>query len=178
MAVAELTAPFDELRDHWRGGGSPAVTLIEHGDYECLYSRAAYRSIQRLEGALGERLRFAFRHFPLTEIHPHAQAAAEAAEAAAAQGRFWQMHDLLYGRQQALEEQDLRAYADEVGLDLDRYERDIQEGTAAQYVIEHAATALASGARGTPTLFIDGVRYDGSYRPEPLREALESAGDR
>ncbi len=178
MAVAELTAPFDELRDHWRGGALPAVTLIEYGDYECPYSRAAYRSIQRLEGALGERLRFAFRHFPLTEIHPHAQAAAEAAEAAAAQGRFWEMHDLLFRQQQSLEGEDLRAYADELGLDLDRFERDIEEGTPAQYVIEQAATALASGARDTPTLFIDGVLYDGSYRLESLREALESAGDR
>jgi protein-disulfide isomerase len=117
-------------------------------------------------------LRFVFRHLPLTEIHPHAQAAAEAAEAAAAQGRFWEMHDLLFRGQKALEPEDLHAYARDLDLDLERFDREIEAGTPAQFVIEQAATALASGARGTPTLFIDGVLYEDSFEPDVLREAL------
>src|SRR5215204_4142263 len=111
--------------DHARGGGPRAVALVMYGDYECPYTRAAYRNIQRLERRLSEKLRFVFRHFPLRAIHPHAQAAAEAAEAAHAQRRFWAMHDLMFKRQQALETQDLRSYAGEIGLRIEPFEAEL-----------------------------------------------------
>ena len=108
-------APLDEIVDHVRG--SPAGHLIiEYGDYECPYSRQAFHSIELVEQQLGGNVRFAFRHFPLTGIHPHALAAAAAAEAAALQGRFWDMHELLFHRQKALEDGDLRGYAVQLGL--------------------------------------------------------------
>src|SRR6186997_1934055 len=110
--------PLDEAVDHVRGAAGETV-ILEYGDYECPYSRRAFREIERLDG-----VRFAFRHFPLTEIHPHALAAAASAEAAARQGRFWEMHELLFSRQKALEDDDLRSYASELGLDPARFDRD------------------------------------------------------
>jgi len=117
--------PIDERVDHVRGSSSGRL-ILEYGDFECPHSRAASRAIQRVESALGEKVRFAFRHFPLTGVHPHALAASAAAEAAALQGRFWEMHDLLFHGQTELEDHDLRRYADELGLDLDAFERDRQ----------------------------------------------------
>src|ERR1700760_2414656 len=111
-----VVEPLDEDVDHLRGEpGAPVI--LEYGDYECPYSRQAFRSIERVERELSGRVRFAFRHFPLTQIHPHALAASATAEAAARQGRFWEMHELLFHRQKALAEDDLRAYARETGLD-------------------------------------------------------------
>src|SRR5437762_9963001 len=116
-------APLDEKVDHVRG--SPAGHLIiEYGDYECPYSRQAFHAIERVEQQLGGNMRFAFRHFPLTGIHPHTLAAAAAAEAAARQGRFWDMHELLFRRQMALEDDDLRRYADELGLEAAPFDGD------------------------------------------------------
>ena len=109
--------PLDEAVNHVRGPADAHV-ILEYGDYECPYSRRAYREIQRVERELGGNLRFAFRHFPLTEIHPHALAAARAAEAAARQGRYWDIHEILYHRQRALADADLREYASELGLNL------------------------------------------------------------
>src|ERR1700746_3931493 len=118
-----VVEPLDEDVDHLRGEpGAPVI--LEYGDYECPYSRQAFRAIQRVERELSGRVRFAFRHFPLTEIHPHALAASAAAEAAAQQGRFWEMHDLLFHRQKALEDHGLRAYASELGLNFDRFDHD------------------------------------------------------
>src|ERR1700746_3216072 len=118
-----VVEPLDEDVDHLRGEpGAPVI--LEYGDYECPYSRQAFRSIERVERELPGRVRFAFRHFPLTEIHPHALAAASAAEAAARQDRFWEMHSLLFHRQKALEEHDLRGYAEELGLDVTRFDHD------------------------------------------------------
>src|SRR5947209_15656799 len=122
MSAEELHAvlePVDELVDHVRGPESGKL-ILEYGDYECPYSRAAYRSIEQIEAKLPGELRFAFRHFPLTEIHPHALAASLAAEAASSHARFWQMHDALFHRQKALEDDDLRRYATELGLDVER----------------------------------------------------------
>src|SRR5215471_21192729 len=115
--------PVDEKADHVRGQAAGPL-ILEYGDYECPYSRQAYREIERVETALAGRIRFAFRHFPLTQIHPHALAAAAAAEAAARQGRFWDMHELLFHRQQALEDGDLRGYAAQLGLDVAVFDRD------------------------------------------------------
>ena len=144
------------MRDHVRGSRGP--TLLVFGDYECPYTRAAYRSIQSLE-AEGVPFRFVFRHFPLVEIHPHALAAAEASEAAAAQGRFWPMHDLLFRRQQALARADLERYAYEIGLDVERFRQELEAHVHLDRVEADRESALASGAMGTPTIFVDGLPY-------------------
>ena len=163
--------PPDEARDHIRGAG--ATVLVEYGDYECPYSRAAYRSIQAVERRANGALRFVFRHFPLTEIHPHALAASQAAEAASSQERFWQMHDVLFHRQKALEDADLRAYAAELGLDLERFDQDRASQDALERIARDVKSGEASGqVLGTPTLFIDGVVYRGSYDVETLMERL------
>ena len=164
--------PLDEQADHVRGG--PAGRLIvEYGDYECPYSRQAFREIERVEQRLVGGIRFAFRHFPLTEIHPHALAAAAAAEAAAAQDRFWDMHQLLFHRQKALEDDDLRAYADQLRLDLTRFDRDRTGAAILGRIGRDVQSGIASGeVSGTPTLFIDGVVHRGGYDTPALLEAL------
>jgi protein-disulfide isomerase len=164
--------PLDDAVDHVRGG--PAARLIvEYGDYECPYSRQAFRQIEHVERRLGTGVRFAFRHFPLTEIHPHALAAAAAAEAAALQDRFWDLHGLLFHRQRALEDDDLRRYAAELELDVARFDRD-RTGTAVrERVRRDVESGIASGeVLGTPTLFIDGVVHRGGYDAATLLEAL------
>jgi protein-disulfide isomerase len=158
--------------DHVRG--DPAGrTLVEYGDYECPYSRRAYREIQRVEHQLEGGIRFAFRHFPLTEIHPHALAASAAAEAAALQDRFWEMHELLFHRQKALEDEDLRSYAAELGLDAERFESDRHGEPVFDRMRRDVESGMASGeVLGTPTLFIDGEVYRGSYAAVDLVNAL------
>jgi protein-disulfide isomerase len=173
--VEDLTPPVDLARDHWRGGEGAAVTLVEYGDYECPYSRMAFRVIQRLEQQLGGQLRFVFRHLPLTRIHPHALAAAHVAEAAALQGRFWPMHELLFHRQRALEDQDLWGYVEQLGLGRHRLAADLDRRTVWQRVQADADSALESGARGTPTLFINGRLHLGGHDQATLRAALHTA---
>ena len=165
-------APLDDQVDHVRGG--PAGRLIvEYGDYECPYSRRAFREVQRVESWLGDRVRFAFRHFPLTEIHPHALAASAAAEAAGLQGAFWEMHELLFDRQKALEEGDLRGYAAEFDLDVDRFDADRASGEVLARIRRHVESGLATGeVHGTPTLFIDGVVHRGPYDAASLSQEL------
>lgn len=167
-----MVAPLDE-NDHVRGEAGASV-ILEYGDYECPYSRQAFRAIERVERELSGRVRFAFRHFPLTGIHPHALAASVASEAAARQGRFWQMHDLLFHRQKALEDDDLSSYADEIGLDLDRFDRDRVDPEVLARIRRDVESGEATGVvRGTPTLFVDGVVYQGAYDPAGFIEALE-----
>jgi len=165
-------APLDEKVDHLRG--SPAGHLIiEYGDYECPYSRQAFHTIGLVEQQLGGNVRFAFRHFPLTGIHPHALAAAAAAEAAALQGRFWDMHELLFHRQKALEDGDLRRYAAQLGLDVAAFDQDRASTEVADRIRRDVQSGLASGqVLGTPTLFIDGVVHRGGYDPPALLAAL------
>ena len=165
-------APLDEKVDHVRG--APAGRLIiEYGDYECPYSRQAFHAIEQVEQRLGGTMRFAFRHFPLTGIHPHALAAAAAAEAAAVQGRFWDMHELLFHRQKALEDADLRGYAAQLGLDVAAFDRDRASSEVADRIRRDVDGGLASGqVMGTPTLFIDGVVHRGGYDPPTLLAAL------
>jgi protein-disulfide isomerase len=166
----ERLAPLDEAVDHVRGPGS-ARLILEYGDYECPYSRQAYRVIQRLERRL--EIRFAFRHFPLTAIHPHALAASCAAEAAAMQGRYWDMHEILFHRQKALEDEGLRGYAAELGLDRARFERDQVSAVVLQRIERDVRSGIASGeVRGTPTLFIDGLVHHGSLDREEITRAL------
>jgi protein-disulfide isomerase len=170
--MTPVVEPLDDNLDHVRGeAGAPVI--LEYGDYECPYSRLAFRSIERVERELSGRVRFAFRHFPLTRIHPHALAASAAVEAAARQGRFWEMHELLFHRQKALQEEDLRTYAGEIGLDLARFEQDRKGDDVAARIARDVASGKASGVvRGTPTLFIDGVLHEGGYDRATLLEAL------
>ena len=144
-----MIEPIDAAVDHVRGPAS-APLILEYGDYECPYSRQAYRSIQRLEAALNGELRFAFRHFPLTQIHPHAWAASRAAEAGALQDRFWEMHDVLFHRQHALEDEDLRGYARELGLDLDRFE----DAWESDLVLERIRRDVRSGDAHLDTITV------------------------
>ena len=146
------------------------------GDYECPYSRQAFANIERLERELGEGLRFAFRHLPLIDIHPHALPAAGFAEAAGRQGRFWDMHALLFDRQKALEVEDLQGYAAELGLDGRRVASDLEDRGMWRKVQDDVESARASGAPGTPTLFVDRARHDGTYDLTALRAALQQRG--
>src|SRR3984893_5910333 len=129
--VASLTVPVSEDRDHIQGPPDAPATLLEYGDFECPYCGAAYPIIKDVQARMGDALRFVFRNFPITTSHPHAEQAAEAAEAAGAQGRFWEMHDLLYERQDALEEEDLVERAEILGLDVARFVRELSERTHA-----------------------------------------------
>jgi protein-disulfide isomerase len=164
--------PPEESVDHVRGDASGGTILV-YGDYECPYTRAAYRSISRVEAQLDGGIRFVFRHFPLTEIHPHALAAARASEAAALQGRFWEMHGLLFAHQHALEGDDLRGYAAELGLDVARFDLDREGPAVLERVERDVRSGEASGeVFGTPTLFIDGAVHRGGYDVQSLLEAL------
>ncbi|SRR6266704_1131440 len=163
--------PIEAAVDHVRGAGNHLI--VEYGDYECPYSRMAYREIVRLEKRLNGGVQFAFRHFPLTEIHPHALVAAAAAEAAALQGRFWEMHEVMYHRQEALEPDDLSRYAAEIGLDVARFDRDRTSMRVLARVRRDVDGGTASGdVLGTPTLYIDGAVYRGGYDLATLLEAV------
>ena len=164
--------PLDDEVDHVRGPSSGRL-IIEYGDYECPYSRQAFREIELVERRLGGGVRFAFRHFPLTEIHPHALAAAGAAEAAALQGRFWNMHELLFHRQHELEDDDLQRYAAQLEIDLARFDHDRTGPDVLRRIRRDVESGIASGeVRGTPTLFIDGVVHLGGYDAATLMETL------
>ena len=171
---ARLAVPVDE-RDHVLGPASAEVTLVEYGDFECPYTRRARPVVRRIGQDFADRLLFVFRNFPLTRIHPHAQAAAEAAEAAVSQGRYWEMHDLLFDNQRHLEDEDLRRYAEQLGLDPERFDRDLAEHVHAHRVREDLRGGLESGVRGTPTFFVNGLRHDGPNDLAALRAAVEDA---
>jgi len=163
---------IDSSVDHARGPEA-APLLVEYGDYECPYSRQAFREIERVERRLEKGLRFVFRHFPLTEIHPHALAAAAAAEAASGQERFWEMHELLFHRQNALEDEDLLRYARDLALDAERFDTDrASEAVFARIRRDIESGLDSSEVRGTPTLFVDGSVYRGPYDAATLVEVL------
>jgi protein-disulfide isomerase len=167
-----MIQPLDETVDHVRGPATGAV-IMEYGDYECPYARAAFRQIQQVQRRLNGGVRFAFRHFPLTEIHPHALAASAAAEAASLQHQFWSMHELLFRRQSALEDDDLRQYAAELDLDPMRFDSDRTGAGVLARVRRDVDSGVASGeVQGTPTLFIDGVVHRGPYDAASLLDAL------
>ena len=170
----ELTLPVDDDRDHIQGSADAPVTLVEYGDYECPYCGAAYPIVKQVQARMGDRLRFVFRNFPITTSHPHAEQAAEAAEAAAAQGRFWEMHDLLYEHQKRLEAADLHSYAEELALDVEAFDEDLTTHVHAARVHDDFMSGVRSGVNGTPTFYINGRRHDGGYQLESLLAALES----
>jgi diadenylate cyclase len=162
-------------RDHVRGAATAPVTLVEYGDFECPYCGRMYPVVKELRKRAGDRLRVVFRHFPLDSVHPHARRAAEAAEAAAAQGRFWEMHDLLFENQDDLDDEALRRYAARLGLDMARFEDDLAERRHAPRVREDRLDGERTGVEGTPTFFINGARYEGSLDLEGMLAAVEEA---
>ena len=170
-----LTNPVSDERDHIQGPPGAPLTLVEYGDYECPYCGAAYPIIKEIQARLGDRLRLVFRNFPITTSHPHSQQAAEAAEAASAQGKFWEMHDILYENQANLLQQDLLVYGERLGLHVDRFTTDLAEHVHRERVHEDFLSGVLSGVNGTPTFFINGRRHDGSYETETLFGALERA---
>lgn len=173
-AKNHLTNPVSE-RDHTQGAANAEITLVQYGDYECPYTRRSNYAVAEMQQELGDRLRFVYRNFPLISIHPHALHAAEAAEAAAAQGKFWEMHDYIFHHQHTLEDSDLEKFAEAVGLDLERFNRDMQEHNQLDRIDEDVKGGEASGVRGTPTFFINGTLYKGSWETEQLRAALQTA---
>ena len=175
-ATASLTLPVGE-RDHVRGPATAPVTLVEYGDYECSSCGEAYPVVEELRRALGDRLRFVFRNFPLAVMHPHAQSAAEAAEAAGAHNKFWEMHDTLYTHQDALDGAHLISYAVALGLDPTSLRRDLDAHSYAERVREDFLSGVKSGVNGTPTFFIGGIRYNGLPDFDSLLAILTNVTD-
>ena len=167
----KLTSP-DPKRDHIQGPIDAPITLLEYGDYECPACGDAYPMVKAVQQQMGDELCFAFRNFPLTNIHPYAEHAAEVAEAAGGQGRFWEMHDLLFENQRALQDDDLVAYAKTLSLDDARLAREVRSGDHAPRVREDFRHGVRAGVNATPTFFINGERYDGATGLEPLLAAL------
>lgn len=170
--LARLTEPVGP-RDHAQGPTTAPVTLVEYGDYECPFCSTAHPIIQELQERLGDRLQYVYRHFPIRTSHPRAQIAAEAAEAAAAQGKFWEMHDLLFDTEEELTDARLLQFAEELDLALERFESELHENVYADRVREDFFSGVRSGVNGTPTFFINDVRYDGPWDLESLLEAIE-----
>ena len=173
MSASVTLTPPVSARDHSEGHSKAPLTLVEFGDYQCPYCGAAYPVIKRLQKTLGSKLRFIFRNFPLTQAHPYAMVAAEAAEAAALQGKFWEMHDLMYENQEDLEPGALSAWAEQIGLTLEEFGTAIREGEITRRIKEDRVSGIRSGVNGTPCFFINGARYDGLADYEPLHTALE-----
>jgi Na+/H+ antiporter NhaA len=173
--ILDLVTPVDRERDHIRGPADAPVTLVEYGDFECPYCGQAEEVIRQLLVDVGDELRYVWRHVPLADVHEHAQLAAEAAEAAGAQGKFWEMHDLLLTHQDALRPRQLVGYADELGLDVERFREELRKREWAGRVGEDVAEADASGVTGTPTFFINGRRHHGAYDLQTLTTAVRTA---
>jgi protein-disulfide isomerase len=177
--TSRLAVSVDESQDHIQGPADAPVTLVEYGDFECPFCAMAYMDLKEIRSRLGNRLRFVFRHFP-RPVHPHAFNAAEASECAAAQGEgyFWAMHDKLFEHQHALEEDSLIEYAATIGLDRSRFVRDLSGHAYVRRVQDDLQGAVRSDVHGTPTFFINGMRYEGLARPDALyREVLRQLGE-
>lgn len=172
--MSRLLTPVTE-RDHIRGPRNAPVTLVEYGDYECPHCGMAHPTVLALGRQLGDQLSVVYRHFPLTAVHPHAQHAAEAAEAAGEQGRFWEMHDLLFENQAALGDRDLVEYAGAIGLDMQRFVREMTEHVHAPRIREDFLSGVRSGVNGTPTFFINEIRHDGPHDFASLAAAIAEA---
>jgi Na+/H+ antiporter NhaA len=174
-AILDLSDDIDPGRDHIRGPDDAPVTLVEYGDYQCPYCGQAEVVIRSLLDSFGDDLRYVWRHLPLNDVHPNAQIAAEAAEAAGAQGRFWEMHDRLLDNQDQLMPTDLARHANDIGLDMHRFWDDLRRRDYAERVGEDVASADMSGVAGTPTFFINGARHQGAYDIDTLAEAVRRA---
>src|ERR671932_2566125 len=172
----ELTLPVNIGSDHIRGpsNNNAPITLVEYGDYECPYTGMVYPIVKGLIKEFGnDKIRFVFRNFPLSDIHPHAQHAAEVAEAAAAQEKFWQMHDYLFEHQKALDDGHLLEYAQKVGLDIHKFKDDLSRHVYSPLIEESLKGGIDSGVEGTPTFFINGVRYEDSFDLRTFSETLQ-----
>lgn len=166
-----LAVPVSE-HDHVQGDADAPLVLVEYADYECPYCGEADRIVKELQQELANRLCFVFRNFPLSEKHDHSERAAEAAEAAGAQGLFWEMHDLLFENQDSLADQELLDYALEAGVERSRWLEELESGRCAERVLGDARSGNESGVRGTPTFFINGVRHTGDYDLDTMLAAL------
>lgn len=172
--MAELLSPSLEEIDHVRGEPGAPLELVMFGDFQCPFCLGAQKSLRRVRERLGDRLLFAFRHLPIPERHPLAPMAAEASEAAAAQGRFWEYHDALYANQPRLSRETMLEAGQELGLDADRIAAELDSAAHRDRVARDLASAEASGATGTPTFFVNGERFFGAYDASSLVEALEA----
>jgi protein-disulfide isomerase len=164
--------------DHSRGPLDAKLTVVEYGDYQCPYCGQAYPIVEKLLSTFADSMRLVFRNFPLAEVHPHAEAAAEMAEAVGLQGKFWEIHDALYENQRDLSDAALRRYAEGVGADVDEAVKVIADGGPVQRVEDDFEGAIRSGANGTPTFFVNGERYNGSWTYEPFAEFLSELLDK
>lgn len=167
--------------DHVQGPADAPVTLVEYGDYECSYCGMAYPIVKSIQERMGDQLRFVFRSFPLSEMHPHAEHAAEVAEAAADQDHFWEMHDMLYEHQDRLGDAALVRYAQQLGMDPNEVRSDLEDETYADRVRRQFMSGVRSGVNGTPTFFINGERFNGAWNDpgaflRALREAASASG--
>ncbi len=176
--ILDLADEVDPGRDHVRGPEDAPVTLVEYGDFQCPYCGQAETVIRELLSSFGDELRYVWRHLPLNDVHPSAQLAAEAAEAAAAQGRFWEMYDLLLENQDRLSPRDIGAYADELGIDPERFWGQVRRHEHADRIAQDVASADASGVSGTPSFFINGRRYQGAYDIDTLTAVVRTARGR
>ena len=171
---ADLHVPVS-ARDHAQGPDGAPIILVEYADYECPYSRLANHVIKALQRELDDQLQFVYRNFPLRRIHPHAQQAAETAEAAASQGKFWEMHDYLFAHQYALDDVHLRQYASALDLDLSRLAEELEQHRYAVQIENDLSGGLESGVEATPTFFVNGVRYDGGADKESMLATMWEA---
>ena len=165
----------DEATDHIAGPPSAQITLVEYGDFECPSCVQAQGAVQMMRSHFGDRMRFVYRHFPLRELHPHAELAAEAAEAAGAQGRFWPMHDLLFSHSQQLKEKHLLGYAAQLELDIPRFQNEISDHVYLQRVQEHMQGGRHLGVRSMPAFYLNGVFVDVSFGAQHLHDAIDKA---
>jgi Na+:H+ antiporter, NhaA family len=173
--IATLSPPVDPKRDHVRGPDDAPVTLVEYGDFQCPYCGEAYPVVNELRARFGDQLRFVFRHMPLSDLHPRAPFAAEAAEAAAAQDRFWEMHDRLFEHRHELEDSDLRAHAEAVGVaDAERFDAELRDHAHAARVEEDYRSGAESGVPSTPRFFVNGLIHLGSASYAELGEAIDA----
>ncbi len=167
-----LTEPIGP-RDHVLGTPAALAALVEYGDYECPHCARAHYEIAEVLRRVGNDVRYAYRHFPLTHLHPHALLAAQAAEAAGSEGRFWPMHSMLFANQSTLELADLMGCAEAIGIDAHRFARDLQEGTYLPKIETDFRSGASSGVNGTPAFFLNGVRVDGPWDADSLTAAIQ-----
>jgi protein-disulfide isomerase len=177
MRAPDLAVPVSPQRDHIRGPVDAPVTLLEYGDYECPYCGSAHEIVNAIRARMRDQLCFAFRHFPLRSMHPNAELAAEAAEAAGHQRKFWAMHHMLYENQQRLTAPDLLAYAASLGLDLGLFGSDLANRVHAPKVQNDLMSSVRSGVKGTPSFYINGMRHDGAWDLATLLAALQEELD-
>src|SRR6266852_5531003 len=171
----KLVVPVDPSRDHIQGDPKAILTLVQYGDYQCPFCGAAYPEVKKVQKELGSKLTFLFRNFPLTNIHEYAMVAAETAEAAGVQGKFWEMHDFLYEHQATLGDHSVAlGYAKKLGLDTQRFEREIAQHVQEKRIKDDFMGGVRSGVNGTPTFYVNGVRHDGPAEAETLVESLRT----